>query len=61
MREQDVTFYSGGYTLAGTFTEAASPARGRSVVAGRDALDREHRAVDNLLDGRHQAVPGKGS
>jgi len=41
MREQDVTFYSGGSTLAGTFTEAASPVAAALLVTGSGRTNRD--------------------
>jgi hypothetical protein len=36
----DVTFYSGGYTLAGTFTEAAEPVAAALLITGSGRSDR---------------------
>jgi uncharacterized protein len=40
----DVTFYSGGYTLAGTFTEAAEPVAAALLITGSGRTDRDSSA-----------------
>jgi uncharacterized protein len=40
VRDEDVTFYSGGYTIAGTFTEPARPVAAALLIAGSGRSDR---------------------
>jgi pimeloyl-ACP methyl ester carboxylesterase len=40
VRSEEVTFYSGGCTIAGTFTEAANPVAAALLIAGSGRSDR---------------------
>ncbi len=40
MREEEVSFVSGGYTIAGTFTEAAGPVAAALIISGSGRSDR---------------------